>query len=345
VEAPKLNLAPSPDFNGKAGEQPSGWTLRNYGGKKDDVVMALSDGGRNGGTCLKITAKGAVDAGAGADIEVKPRTRYRLSGWVRTENLQNRGGMGALLNIHGMEPKTQAISGTRDWTLLQVDFNSGNDDSILIHCLFGGYGGAVGTAWFDDVSLTESSGNAATDLITPLASHLASKGTPEQKQTVVNAFAKRSDSFAKSIIAAVGTAPTAEVAMVRKFKPDAAVHERGSAVYARTCIACHGPDGKGVPGAFPPLDGSDWPVGDATIPIRILLAGLQGPIEVKGQKFQNIMPPHIDLKDDEIADVLTYVRQSWSNDAAAVDSATVKKVRADHAGRKTPWTAEELRPH
>lgn len=344
-ELPKINLVPSPDFNGKTGEQPSGWSLRIYGGNKDDVEMALSDGGRNGGTCLKITAKGSVDAGAGAEIEVKPRTRYRLSGWIKTEGLQPKGGMGALFNIHGMEPKTQSISGTRDWTQLQVDFDSGNDQTILIHCLFGGYGGAVGTAWFDDVSLTESSGNSVSDMITPLASYIASKGTADQKKAVVDAFAKRSDEFAKSIIAAVGTAPTVEVAMVRKFKPDADVHQRGAAVYARTCIACHGPDAKGVPGAFPPLDGSDWPVGDVSIPIRILLSGLQGPIEVKGQKYQNIMPPHVDLKDEEIADVLTYVRQSWSNDASPVDAATVKKVRAETATRKTPWTAAELRPH
>jgi mono/diheme cytochrome c family protein len=83
--------------------------------------------------------------------------------------------------------------------------------------------------------------------------------------------------------------------------------ERGMAVYGRTCIACHGPEGKGVPGAFPPLDGSPWATGDPTVPARILLLGLQGPIEVAGQKFENIMPPLTDLKDAEIADVLTPV--------------------------------------
>jgi mono/diheme cytochrome c family protein len=319
--------------------------MRNYGGKKDDVEMSISDGGRNGGTCLMIRSKGAVDAGAGLDVQVKPHTRYRLSAWIKTEGLQPKGGMGALMNIHGMEPKTQAISGTRDWTLVQVDFDSGNEQAILIHCLFGGYGGAVGTAWYDDVSLTEAGESGPTDVFSPLAGFLASKGTAEQKQAVVSAFSSRSDEFAKSILATIGAAPKTEVALVRKFKPDPAVHERGAAVYARTCIACHGPDAKGVPGAFPPLDGSEWPVGDETIPIRILLAGLQGPIEVKGQKFQNIMPPHVDLKDEEIADVLTYVRQNWSNDAAPVSAATVKKVRADYATRKTPWTADELKPH
>jgi mono/diheme cytochrome c family protein len=131
--------------------------------------------------------------------------------------------------------------------------------------------------------------------------------------------------------------------MVRKSVPVPAVHKSGLAVYSRTCIACHGPDGKGVPSTFPPLDGSSWAVGDPSIPVRILLSGLQGPIEVSGQKFNNVMPPHTDLKDPEIADVLTYVRQSWSNDATPVSQDVVKQTRQKFATRATPWTAAELK--
>ena len=79
------------------------------------------------------------------------------------------------------------------------------------------------------------------------------------------------------------------------------------------------------------------------MPIRILLGGLQGPIEVNGQKYNNLMPPHIDLKDQEISDVLTFVRQTWSNDAPAVSESLVKETRAKHAGRNKPWTADELK--
>ena len=111
----------------------------------------------------------------------------------------------------------------------------------------------------------------------------------------------------------------------------------------RTCIACHGPEGIGVAGAFPPLDGSDWLTGDPELPVKILLNGLQGPIEVKGQKFNNVMPPHVDLSDQDIADVLTYARQNWSNDAAPVDAAQAKTVRAATKDRGTFWTAKELR--
>ncbi len=158
------------------------------------------------------------------------------------------------------------------------------------------------------------------------------------------------DAGIENAIAAVGryleeiqhpAAPAKE--MVRKNPPVPAVHERGLTVYSRTCIACHGTDGKGVPGAFPPLDGSSWAVGDPSIPIRILLAGLQGPIEVSGQKFSNAMPPHTDLKDAEISDVLTYVRQSWSNDATPVSEDFIKQTRAKFASRTTPLTAPELK--
>lgn len=139
----------------------------------------------------------------------------------------------------------------------------------------------------------------------------------------------------------VPAAPVQEI--VRKNAPEPAVHKRGLAVYNRTCVACHGADGKGVPGAFPSLDGADWATGDPSVPVRIILAGLQGPIEVSGQKYNNIMPPHTDLKDAEIADVLTYVRQTWSNDATPVAEDFVKQNRKKYANRKTPWTAGELR--
>jgi mono/diheme cytochrome c family protein len=85
------------------------------------------------------------------------------------------------------------------------------------------------------------------------------------------------------------------------------------------------------------------PVGDPSIPIRIIMHGLQGPIEVLGQKYNVPMAALGELKDAEIADVLTYVRQSWTNDASAVDEKTVKQVRAKYASRKTPWTIEELK--
>ncbi|MBB5352328.1 putative membrane-bound dehydrogenase-like protein [Haloferula luteola] len=138
-----------------------------------------------------------------------------------------------------------------------------------------------------------------------------------------------------------GASPKQEVK--RMFKPDAAIHERGKVVFSQTCIACHGLDGKGVPGAFPPIDGSDWLTGEAELPIRIVLHGLQGPLKVSGQEYNSVMAPlGGSLNDQQIADVLTYVRQSWGNDAAPVTVDEVSKVRAATADRTLPWTAGEL---
>ncbi len=275
-------------------------------------------------------------------FRVKPHTRYRLGGWVRTENLVNTGGKGAMLNVHG-NAATNGISGTTDWTELSMEFDSGNQSEALVHCLFGGYGGATGTAWFDDLYLNELGSGDINSSIDAVAKHFTQNGTSADRAALATELATHTDAFSKNLITSLGAAPVAVKQVVRKHKPDPAVHERGLAVYNRTCIACHGPDGKGVPGAFPPLDGSTWPVGDPSIPIRILLLGLQGPIEVSGQKFENIMPPHTDLKDDEIADVLTYVRQSWSNDASAVSADLVKQTRAKYMSRGKPWTAAELK--
>jgi len=306
------NLLKDPGFDGPG---LGGWSLRPYKVERPgSPEMGISPGGRNGGTALKITSTSPADVGAGVEISVTPNTRYRFGGWIRTEDLKNTGGRGALFNQHG-GPASEALAGTRDWREFSVEFDSENRSKVLLHCLFGGHGGGTGTAFYDDLYLQPLGVGGVDSLLTAVAKYHAESKNPVD--------------------------PVKE--MVRKNRPDPAVHERGAAVYARTCIACHGPDGKGVPGAFPPLDGADWAVGDPSIPVRIVLAGLQGVIEVSGQKFNNIMPPHTDLKDAEIADVLSYVRQSWSNDAAAVREDLVTQTRAKFSSRSLPWTAAELK--
>jgi uncharacterized protein len=131
--------------------------------------------------------------------------------------------------------------------------------------------------------------------------------------------------------------------VVRKFKPDPAIHARGKEVYALTCIACHGIDAKGVPQAFPPLDGTPLVIGKPESLIKIVLHGITGPLAVNGAKFDNVMPPLGPALDDrQIADVLTYVRQNWGNDAAPVAPAEVARIRAAHRARTGMWTAREL---
>jgi putative membrane-bound dehydrogenase-like protein len=133
-------------------------------------------------------------------------------------------------------------------------------------------------------------------------------------------------------------------AVTKKHNPPADQLTRGEGVYARTCAACHQSDGTGVDTAFPPLDGSQVATGDPAVAIRIVLHGLTGPVEVPGKPAVNsLMPPVTGLTDADIADVLSYVRHAWSNDAAPVAADDAAKVRTATKDRQAPWTMKELR--
>jgi mono/diheme cytochrome c family protein len=104
---------------------------------------------------------------------------------------------------------------------------------------------------------------------------------------------------------------------------------RGKKVYELYCLACHQQDGAGVPRMNPPLSKTKWVTGDKKQLITIVLKGLKGgEIEIDGDKYHNPMIAHDFLKDKEIADVLTYIRNSFGNKAAIVTPNEVKLVRA-----------------
>ncbi len=107
------------------------------------------------------------------------------------------------------------------------------------------------------------------------------------------------------------------------------VMDRGKAVYLQQCLACHQVDGGGVPHLNAPLDGATAVVGkDKVKLINIVLKGMTDRVEIDGEYYSNNMAPHKELTDQQIADVLTYVRKSWTNKATAVTTAEVKAVRA-----------------
>ena len=117
----------------------------------------------------------------------------------------------------------------------------------------------------------------------------------------------------------------------------------GKKVFVSTCAACHQLNGQGQPNVYPPLAGSEWAMGQEERIIRIVLNGLKDPIKVKGYDFNNVMTPLGELlKDEQIANVLSYVRSEWGNTAPEVQPETVAKVRAETAGRKVHWTVPEL---
>ncbi len=120
----------------------------------------------------------------------------------------------------------------------------------------------------------------------------------------------------------------------------------GEALYEMACLPCHQPEGKGLPGVYPPLAGSEWVRSDASRLIKIVLHGLQGPITVAGQTFGGPgavpMPALGGLTDEQIADVLTFVRGTFGAGATMVKPSDVQAVRAATGSREAAWTVEEL---
>ncbi len=118
----------------------------------------------------------------------------------------------------------------------------------------------------------------------------------------------------------------------------------GESLYTKmACVGCHQADGNGLPGQFPPLVGSEYVVSDDhTLPTKILLAGLVGPITVNGNEYNGNMAAYgPGLKDHEIAGLVTYIRKTWGNEASEVTADQVATVRAE-VGDRGPYTAEEL---
>lgn len=101
----------------------------------------------------------------------------------------------------------------------------------------------------------------------------------------------------------------------------------GKQLYSAKCAACHQGSGLGVAGVFPPLVASEWVVGSEKILSSILLHGINGPLEVKGNLYNGVMPAFGTLSDPEIAAVLTYIRSDWGNAATPVSAQSVQAQR------------------
>ncbi len=123
--------------------------------------------------------------------------------------------------------------------------------------------------------------------------------------------------------------------------------EKGARLFTLTCAPCHQATGLGAPGQFPPLVGSEWVLEkDPSRIIRLPLLGAAGPITVKGVEWNppGAMPSMASSlpADEDLAAVLTYIRQSWGNKAPTVTIEQVKRVKAELGARKEATTAAEL---
>jgi nitrite reductase (NO-forming) / hydroxylamine reductase len=148
-----------------------------------------------------------------------------------------------------------------------------------------------------------------------------------------------------------GSAPQVHQAEVAAgAAPSAERMRAGEEVYKIACIACHQDKGQGMPGAFPPLAGADYLLTNPERSVGVVVRGLQGEIVVNGQKYNSVMPAMSQLSDQQIADVLTYVLNSWGNKGGsiAVQRVAAERVAAEKEGiapgspTQHPTTVAEL---
>lgn len=115
----------------------------------------------------------------------------------------------------------------------------------------------------------------------------------------------------------------------------------GAATYSGNCAACHQATGMGLPGVFPPLAGAEWvTTADKSIPVQILLHGLEGVVTVKGVSYSGAMPSFKQLSDAEIAAVLSHVRSAWGNNASVITAEDVAAGRKAFPDRSRAWQGE-----
>ncbi|MCP4645720.1 MAG: alpha-N-arabinofuranosidase [bacterium] len=160
------NLVPNASFDHVTDGSPTGWEPRAWNDSHDHASWDIDPAGRTG-QCVTIRTRGdaSADAAWTARVTVRPHTFYRLSGWIKTRGVE--GATGALLNIQNMQHvRTQAVTGTSDWTRVSTTFRTADAPLDLeINCLFGGWGVATGQAWYDDVLLEPVDVNESTEAV------------------------------------------------------------------------------------------------------------------------------------------------------------------------------------
>jgi len=148
---PGVNLIQNASFEEGQGNRPVGWRPTRWNGSGKFTYAKI---GRTGTHSVAISSDQGGDLSWTTFVPIEPFARYRLAGWIKTENLDPGTGRGALLNIHNLQGvATPAITGTHDWTRVEVEFEVADLDQLQINCLFGGWGRSTGKAWFDDIEL------------------------------------------------------------------------------------------------------------------------------------------------------------------------------------------------
>jgi alpha-N-arabinofuranosidase len=153
VPAFAQNSVPNASFEQSEGRRPRAWRTETWAGSGSFNHANVA---RTGERAVELSSEQGGDLGWAATVRVEPFTRYRFSGWIKTENVKPLdGGRGALLNLHDLQGvATTAVTGTTGWTEVQTEFQTAEQSSVQVNCLLGGWGRATGKAWYDDLTLT-----------------------------------------------------------------------------------------------------------------------------------------------------------------------------------------------
>ena len=139
-----------------------------------------------------------------------------------------------------------------------------------------------------------------------------------------------------------GKTGTAEQKRIELSIDEKKLFEDGKTLYQTTCGSCHQPHGLGQDGLAPALADSEWVTGSSQRLVRIALQGVRGPITVKGKLYEMEMPGLGVLEDEQLAALLTYIRNEWGHLETAVSVAQVAKIRSETETREEAWKADEL---
>ena len=152
------NLLQNASFESHNDQLPTNWKIRTYSGNGTDVQHSIEKRNihiKTGKASLKIQSESGHDTSLFTTVKLNSGSTYAMSAWIKTQGVK--GGHGALLNIHELQHngKSSAVKGDNDWKKVELVFESNQSGSFTLNCLFGGWGKAKGTAWFDDISLNE----------------------------------------------------------------------------------------------------------------------------------------------------------------------------------------------
>ncbi len=106
------------------------------------------------------------------------------------------------------------------------------------------------------------------------------------------------------------------------------IEHAGKSIYDKYCLTCHKSDGSGVANVHPPLGPGSWVEREPKVLVSIMMKGLNGKIEVNGKVYNSFMPSHANLSDQEVADVLSYIRTSFGNQLEPITAEMVKNIKS-----------------